>query len=93
MAALCFDKTECSWLLQYVWVEKEQTLIISTAQRGSGRANGFIRGYWLFVKPFNVPDNQPHTGKLTATSFLLFFLPPPPLLVLTAKGEAGLKLT
>lgn len=69
----CFDNTEFSWLLQYVWVEKEQILIISSAQRGSGLASGFIRGYWLLVTPFNVPDNQPQTGTLTTASFLLFF--------------------
>lgn len=40
---MCFDKTECSWLLQHVWVEKEQSLIISIAQHGSGHVNAFIR--------------------------------------------------
>lgn len=76
-------------------LQKEQTLIIFSAQCGSGHASGFIRGCWLFVKPFNVPDNQPHIGALTATSFFFLFHPSSSSfsLVWTAKGEAGPELT
>lgn len=58
-------------MLQYVWVEKEQTLIISPAQHGSGRASSFIRGSWLFVKPLMclITSNIQEP----TTSFILFF--------------------
>lgn len=85
MASLCFDKTECSWLLQYVWVEKEQTLIISSAQRGSRRSSCFIRGYRLFVKPFNVPDNQPPYRRADNYFLSSFFF----LLLFSVKSKRG----
>lgn len=54
--ALCFDKTECSWLLQYVWVDKEPTLIISPAQRGSDRAR-LHKKMFAVCKAFTASDN------------------------------------
>lgn len=69
-ASLCFDRRECFWLLQYVWVAKEQPLIISPAQCGSGRA--FIKGLLAVCKAFNVPNNHPHTRKLTTSAFLFY---------------------
>lgn len=53
-----------------MWVAKEQPLIISPAQRGSGRA--FIKGLLAVCKAFNVPNNQPHTRTLTTSAFLSF---------------------
>lgn len=90
MAALCFDKSECSWLLQYVWVTKEQTLIISPAQRGSGRASASIRGCWLFVKPLMCLI----TSHIQEHYFLSsFFSSSSSTSVLKSKGEAGPDLT
>lgn len=75
----CAGKTECSWLLEYVWVEKEQTLIIFPQHSMVLWPCLRLHKRLLAVcNAFNVPDNQAH---INIDNYFLSssFLPPPSL--------------
>lgn len=75
----CAGKTECSWLLEYVWVEKEQTLIIFPQHSMVLWLCLHLHKRLLAVcNAFNVPDNQAH---INIDNYFLSssFLPPPSL--------------
>lgn len=75
----CAGKTECSWLLEYVWVEKEQTLIIFPQHSMVLWPCLHLHKRLLAVcNAFNVSDNQAH---INIDNYFLSssFLPPPSL--------------
>lgn len=77
----CAGKTECSWLLEYVWVEKEQTLIIFPQHSMVLWPCLHLHKRLLAVcNAFNVPDN-------------FFFSSSSVSSVLTAKAEESQKST